>query len=172
LFRHHEKKFFSSVSVNLVVWTAALDQCPRNSLEHFITLQMAILIIIKFKMVDIAHNRAKAFALLCDARQNDVEILPHFQAIPHLRKSVYPGLSEELAIEPLELDWAVEIVDHICKPIVCCLTRYQSVTKGMQTGTDTFQSAPMTREHNRSNVTPRFFGQLTGGLSAYFPPPS
>ena len=68
---------------------------------------MAIFIIIKFKMVDIAHDRAKGFALFCDARKNDVEVLPHLQAIPHLRKSIYPGLSEELAIEPFELDLLV-----------------------------------------------------------------
>jgi hypothetical protein len=37
----------------------ALDQDPRNSLEHFITLQMAMLVIIKFKIVHIAHDRAK-----------------------------------------------------------------------------------------------------------------
>jgi hypothetical protein len=72
LFGHHEQKFFSAVSIDLIILTAALEQCPRNFCEHFITVQMAIFIIIALEIVDIAHDRAKAPAVFHDTCEKDV----------------------------------------------------------------------------------------------------
>ena len=64
-----EVKFLSQTGIERA---DAMLAVTADDEDNLIALQMAIFIIIRFKMVDIAHDRAKAFALFCDARGKDI----------------------------------------------------------------------------------------------------